>query len=112
MLHGIADLDATDTVRLLEATLRRRRQAEVDDLLLVLHYADLHSAIPAERGPGGEQLGDLGGDGAPAMAELAIVVLAVDGQVPAKSARAAAADGLHLLHRMPRVLDKAMSLEA
>jgi hypothetical protein len=112
MLDGLADLDATGTVRLLETALRRRRQAEVDDLLLVLHYADLHSSIAAERGPGGEQLGDLGGDGTPGMAELAIVELAVARQVHTNSARAVVADSLDLRHRLPRVLDKATSLEA
>jgi len=46
------------------------------------------------------------------MAELAIVELAVARQVHTNSARAVAADGLDLRHRLPRVLDKAMSLEA
>lgn len=112
MRHDPSDLDASATLALLEAVLRRRRQAEVDDLMLVLHYCDLHSAIPAERGPGGEQLGDLGGDGTPGVQELALVELGVARQVHTHSVRSAAADALDLRHRLPDTWEKVRELEA
>ncbi len=107
-----ADLDASATLARLETVVRRRRQAEVDDLMLVLHYCDLHSAIPAERGPGGEQLGDLGGDGTPGVQELALVELGVARQVHTHSVRSAAADALDLRHRLPHIWEKVQDLEA
>jgi hypothetical protein len=107
-----ADLDASATLARLQTVVRRRRQAEVDDLLLVLHYCDLHSAIPAERGPGGEQLGDLGGDGTPGVQELALVELGIARQVHTHSVRSAAADALDLRHRLPHIWEKVRDLEA
>ncbi|MCY7394767.1 MAG: hypothetical protein LH468_01225 [Nocardioides sp.] len=112
MLPATADLDAGDTLSLLEAVVRRRRQAEVDDLLLVLHYADLHSAIPADTGPGGETLGDLGGDGSPGVQELAVVELGIARQVHTVSARRVVADALDLRHRLPHTWDLVRDLQA
>ncbi len=112
MHHDTADLDASATLARLETVVRRRRQAEVDDLMLVLHYCDLHSAIPADRGPGGEQLGDLGGDGTPGVQELALVELGIARQVHTHSVRSAAADALDLRHRLPHTWDQVRDLEA
>lgn len=107
-----ADLDAGATLARLQTVVRRRRQVEVDDLELVLHYCDLHSAIAAVRGPGGEQLGDLGGDGTPGVAELALVELGVARQVHTHSARSVVADALDLRHRLPHVWSLVRDLQA
>ncbi|HWM07347.1 MAG TPA: hypothetical protein VNP92_33860 [Actinophytocola sp.] len=52
MLPSLGDLDASETLAALEDVVRRRRQAEVDDLELVLHWCTLHSAEPYVDVPG------------------------------------------------------------
>ena len=117
MLPGPADLDTAlldtgATLARLESVLRRRRQAEVDDLSLVLHYCDLHAAVPVEQVPGGPHLGDLGGDGTPSVADLALVELGVARQVHLHSVRSVVADALDLRHRLPQTWAAVRALEA
>ncbi len=40
---GLTDLDAAATLAAAGASMRERRRAEVHDLLVVAHWADLHS---------------------------------------------------------------------
>lgn len=85
-----------------------RRAAEVDDLLLMCHWADLHAADP-RRSPdpnrrwcGQDRLVDIGGDGTPSVQELCLPELAVARRTHTLSTRAALADALDLRHRLPR----------
>lgn len=104
----IEDLDATAVLHRTEAALQARRAAEVEDLLLALHWADLHAADP-RKGPDGrrawngeDRLVDLGGEGTPRVQELCLPELATARRVHTLAARAALADALDLRHRLPR----------
>ncbi|MDF1602910.1 hypothetical protein [Nocardioides sp. YIM 152315] len=102
------DLDAAATLAAAETALVERRAAQVRDLLLMLHWADLHSgdpqaepgATPASRG--GDKLVSLGGDGTPPVQELCLHELAIARQTHPASTRATMADALDLRHRLPR----------
>ncbi|GAB2445638.1 hypothetical protein GCM10027062_28050 [Nocardioides hungaricus] len=102
------DLDAAATLAAAESALARRRAAEVDDLLLLCQWADLHATDP-RKAPGGDRawcgedrLVEVGGDGTPLVQELCLPELAIARQVHTLSARAAMADALDLRHRLPR----------
>ena len=89
------------------STLHRRRAAELEDLLLVLQWADLHGDDP-RRGPGGERtwagedrLVEIGGDGTPEVRELCLPELAIAREVHPLSVRSTMADALDLRHRLP-----------
>lgn len=109
-------LDACGTLMAAQEALRRRRSAEVSELELVAHWADLHATDPAldpewfaadgtplPRPPGAERLVRLGGDGTPSVRDLALAELAVAREERLQSTRAAVADVLDLRHRLPRV---------
>jgi hypothetical protein len=108
----IEDLDPGDTLRAVEDALARRRRAEVEDLELVCHWADLHAEDPKplDRLRRGEparfafedRLIRVGGDGTPPVQELSLHELAVARRTHALSTRAALADALDLRHRLPR----------
>ncbi|MCW2791356.1 MAG: hypothetical protein JWO76_454 [Nocardioides sp.] len=77
--HPIDELDAGSTLAALEAGVRARRAAEVEDLLLVAHWADLHATDPRldprpapgpPRPPGVVRLDRVGGEGTPKVREL------------------------------------------
>ena len=119
MQCAIDDLDPAATLARAEETLRQRRAAEVDDLLLAAHWADLHAADPtAGPGgrrrwpPGGDRLVQVGGEGTPLVQELCLPELAVARQVHSLSARAAVADVLDLRHRLPLTWRYVESLDA
>lgn len=119
MQIATADLGPAGTLAALEQAVRRRRAAEVDDLLLVLRWADLHSADPADNAgrlpgqvPGGERLTHLGGDGTPGVQELALCELGIARGVHTLSARAVVADALDLRHRLPATLEQVRELRA
>lgn len=102
------DLDAAATLAAAEVVLERRRLAEVEDLLLMCHWADLHADDP-RRGPTGtrswcgeDRLVEIGGDGTPLVRELCLPELAVARRVHTLSLRSALADALDLRHRLPR----------
>lgn len=65
---AVEDLDAAETLAAVEAAVRDRRAAEVRELELALHWADLHAHEPRDGGqpavPGASQLVQLGGPGA------------------------------------------------
>ncbi|GCD89158.1 DUF222 domain-containing protein [Nocardioides sp. LS1] len=107
----VTDLDAGDTLALLGDAAARRRRAEVEDLLLVLHWCDLHASDPRDDPrpdpsvplpPGSDRLVDLGGEGTPRVRELSLCELGVARGVHTLSARAVAADALDLRHRLPQ----------
>lgn len=115
--QDLSDLDPTGTLVGIEAALRRRRTAEVEQLFLVLRWCDLHGSDPVDdpggrRPPGADRLGFLGGDGTPGVRELALVELAVALQVHGLSARCLVSDALDLRHRLPRTLQKVADLDA
>ena len=99
-------LDARRTLGQLEDCLRRRRAVEAEDLLLVAHWARLHSADPGHepgpRVPGGNRLDVLGGDGTPGVQDLALVELGIARGVHTLSARAVTADVLDLRYGSPQ----------
>lgn len=96
----------------LEETTRTRRRAEVDDLDLVLEWADLHRLSLLPEAPGGESLQPLGGDGTPPIQELALAELGIARSVHTLAARAAVADALDLRHRLPRTWAVTQNLDA
>jgi hypothetical protein len=109
-------LDATAVLAAAESTVRERRQAQVDDLLLVLAWADLHGhdpqqtpgAVPARFG--GDQLVEGGGDGTPWVQDLCLGELAIARQAHVLSTRAVMADALDLRHRLPLTWAKVQQL--
>jgi hypothetical protein len=111
MLPSAGDLDPSGTLAALEDVLRRRRQAEVDDLELVLHWCVLHSNRPHDDTPGGERLEGLGGDGTPGVKELALCELAIARGVHPLAARAVVADALDLRHRLPLTWSRVRDLQ-
>jgi hypothetical protein len=109
-------LDATAVLAAAESTVRERRQAQVDDLLLVLAWTDLHGhdpqqtpgAVPARFG--GDQLVEIGGDGTPWVQDLCLGELAIARQAHVLSTRAVMADALDLRHRLPLTWAKVQEL--
>lgn len=103
MQFGPADHDpaVVDVLSRLEAHTVRRRRAEVDDLLLVSQWADLHQRRVPREVDGGEELGQLGGEGTPLIQELALCELGIARSCHTLAARAVVADVLDLHHRLP-----------
>ncbi|WGY03339.1 hypothetical protein QI633_06145 [Nocardioides sp. QY071] len=107
MNRDLGELTAAQLLARAEANVRERRQAEVDQLLLVLAWCDRNGTDP-QTGPGavpvtwgGDRLVRLGGDGTPAVAELSIAELAIAfhaGEIGTQNLAAAALD---LRHRLP-----------
>ncbi|MCD4534731.1 hypothetical protein LRP67_11615 [Nocardioides sp. cx-169] len=95
---------------------RCRREVELAQAFLALHWCDLHSSDPAEepgpRPPGSDRLDRLGGDGTPGVRELALCELAVACQIHALSARSLVGDLLDLRHRLPRTFERVVALDA
>lgn len=109
-MKHLDDLDAAATLAAAEAALTERRAVQVRDLLLVLHWADLHSGDVEREVRGGDRLVDLGGDGTPRVQELSIHELAIARQTHPVSTRATMADVLDLQHRLPRVWAQVLEL--
>lgn len=116
------DLDAAGTLRELETAVLRRRRVEVEDLLLVLHWADLHGTDPRDDPttlegitgklfPGGERLARVGGPGTPRVRELSLCELGVAREVSPTAATSVVADALDLRHRLPLVWDRVKALQ-
>ncbi|CAN5394613.1 hypothetical protein BH11ACT8_BH11ACT8_36030 [soil metagenome] len=110
-LHRATPAEVGDVLRRLEESARRRRRVEVDDLLLVLEWADLHRLQVDPEVPGGESLREIGGDGTPRIQELALCELGIARGVHTLSARAAVADALDLRHRLPDTFDLVLALD-
>ena len=116
----IDELDATSTLAALEAGVSRRRAAEVEDLLLVAHWAVLQGTDPRldprpvpglPRPPGGDRLDQVGGEGTPKVRELSLCELGIARGVHTLAARAVTADTLDLVHRLPDTWSKVVDLE-
>ena len=105
MFQLIEDLDAAATLRRAESAIGNRRAAEIEDLELVAHWADLHGDEPAPGDgrpwSGGDRLVEFGGDGTPLVQELCLPELAIARGTHTLSTRAAMADVLDLRHRLP-----------
>lgn len=92
-----------------EALVEQRRWVEVEQLQVVLAWADTFSGDPqAEPGAvpvrhGGPRLIVLGGEGTPAVADLPLVELAIARCESVHATRRATADALDLRHRLPAV---------
>ncbi|WGY00934.1 hypothetical protein QI633_20630 [Nocardioides sp. QY071] len=107
----ISDLSDATPEQLLHAAddgVRIHRLHEVQQLELLLAWADLHSGDPqAEPGAvpvryGGPRLITLGGDGTPEVADLALVEMAIARHEHVLSTRGALADAFDLRHRLPQ----------
>ncbi len=112
---GLAKLDAAATLAAAEASMRARRHAEVYDLLLGAHWADLHSDPPVENPDAPayarERMIQPGGDGTPAMREFALTELAWAKQIHHATLRSQVADVLDLRHRLPLTFEVMLRLE-
>lgn len=99
------DLDAVATLALAESATRARRFAEVEDLLVAAHWADLHSDLPVHDpdlpAHAREKMIQPGGDGTPPMREFALAELSFARQTHHATTRAVIADILDLRHRLP-----------
>ena len=104
---NLADLDATATLALAEDEVAARRRQGRDRLLLLQHWADLHSSDPqAEPGAvpiskGGDRLIHLGGQGTPQASELCWAELAIALASGVIALRNQAGQALDLRHRLP-----------
>lgn len=110
-----AEQQTADVLARLQSTVTRRRQVEVDDLLLVLEWCELHrmEVLPEAPGtPGGEREQCVGGEGTPKVQELALCELGIARSVHTLAARAIVADALDLRHRLPLTFAKITSLQA
>lgn len=112
---SLDDLDAAATLASAEASVRARRHSEVHDLLVVAHWADLHSEPPLEDPDAPryarERMIQPGGDGTPTMREFALPELAWAKQVHHATVRAQLADILDLRHRLPLTFAVMLALE-
>jgi hypothetical protein len=104
MIPNVLDLDPAAVLAAAEElTLEQRRQA-VEDIRLVLQWADLHADDPGEgRAPGADQLVEFGGEGTPAVRELCWAELAIARHSGLVATKRLAADALDLRHRLPLV---------
>ena len=104
---AVDDLDAAATLAGAQAAVRDRRAAEVRELELALHWADLHAHDPRDDEqpavPGGIRLVQLGGAGTPQVQDLSICELALARGQHTLTTRALLADGLDLRHRLPEM---------
>jgi hypothetical protein len=111
------DLDAASTLAAASCATKARRAAEVQDLLVISHWAALHGSDP-RRGPGGERIEsfgnrliDVGGDGTPLVQEFCLGELAIARETGAVATGRAMADVLDLEHRLPQVWRRVLDLE-
>ena len=119
MAVALDELDATGTLALVDEVLHGRRAAEVDDLRLAAHWADLHAADPrlGPEGrrmfaPGGNRLVQVGGEGTPLVQDLCFAELGIARRVHPLTARALVADSLDLRHRLPLTWAEVRALRA
>jgi hypothetical protein len=111
------ELDATAVLARAEATVETKRAAVLEDLYVVLAWADLHThdpqqvpgAVPTRFG--GNHLVDLGGDGTPPVQDLCLPELAIARHTHVLSTRSTMADVLDLRHRLPRTWLRVQELE-
>ena len=93
--HGTS---ATQLLASAAGALRTRRLAEVAELRLAIEWAVVHGHPNDDRDP----MVTPGGDGTPSLREHAIPELAMARETHPATTRALIADGLDLVHRLPR----------
>ena len=104
-----AELPLAELLDLAELTVKRRRQAEVEDLHIVAAWAQIHSADPRQdpdtrrRIWAEDRLTHPGGEGTPGLCESSIPALALAREVSAHTCQRDLADVLDLMHRLPRL---------
>lgn len=106
-----SDLSADALLKRAGELVRGRRAPVVEDLELVLAWADRHGDEPRVAGRGGDRLVPLGGGGTPAVRELCLAELAVARETTTASTRSAMADALDLRHRLPLLWSAVQRLE-
>jgi hypothetical protein len=117
MTTDLTVLDPRATLARVERRLRARRAGEVTDITLAVHWAGLNAADPqAEPGAvpvsrGGDRLITIGGDGTPAVAELAIAEYAIARNAGVVATENYLADCLDLVHRLPGLWAAVQRLE-
>jgi hypothetical protein len=116
-LGPLDDLDARSTLAAATSAVWSRRAAEVQDLLVISHWAALHGSDP-RRGPDGERIEsfgnrliDIGGDGTPLVQEFCLGELAIARETGSVATSRAMADVLDLEHRLPQVWRRVLDLE-
>lgn len=119
MAVALDELDATGTLARVEEVLLGRRAAEVEDLSLAAHWADLHACDPRlgpegrrRFAPGGDRLVAVGGEGTPLVQDLCFAELGIARRVHPLTARALVADALDLRHRLPLTWAEVRALRA
>ena len=101
---------ARDLLDALTGNVHTRRQACVDEIELVLAWADLHDYAGNDTRPGGDRSVELGGAGTPEVSELCWAELAVAREAGVIATRNLAADALELRHRLPQLLEQVREL--
>jgi len=96
-------LDASSVLARAEGLIEWRREVALQDLELVLDWADLHAGEPPVDVPGGDRLVPVGGDGTPSVRDLCLEELAIARGTHVISTRKAMADALDLRHRLPKL---------
>jgi hypothetical protein len=97
-LPATDEASATQVLALATGALRTRRLAEVEELRLGIQWATVHGHPRDDRDP----MVTPGGDGTPPVREHAIPELAMARETHPATTRALIADGLDLVHRLPR----------
>lgn len=101
------DLDAAATLRAATEAVRSRRAAEVAELELVAHWADLHGEPRDDRDP----MAEPGGEGTPAVREYTLPELAMARGTHTLTTRNLLADALDLRHRLPLTWTRVTDLD-
>jgi hypothetical protein len=97
VVRELDELDARATLEAATWSVRARRAAEVEEMLVAAHWAVLHGQPRDERDP----MTRPGGDGTPEVREYALPELAMARQTHPATLRALVADTLDLAHRLP-----------
>jgi hypothetical protein len=102
VISDVHDLDASAVLAASEELEVELRERSVDEVRLVLQWADIHSTEPVDGGvAGGDRLVEYGGEGTPMVQELCWGELAIARQTGLLATRRLAADALDLRHRLP-----------
>lgn len=96
--QAAAEASAGRLLDLATQAMTARRSAEVAELEPAIQWAVLHGHPRTDRDP----MVTPGGDGTPALREHVIPELAMARETHAATTRALIADGLDLVHRLPR----------
>lgn len=110
-MTDLADLSPGALLKRAGELVRARRAPAVEDLEVVLAWADRHGAEPPTSTPGGDRLVRLGGDGTPLVRDLSVHELAIARETTAAATRSAIADALDLRHRLPMLWAAVRALE-